>query len=91
MVDFSFYVIRVGALSKNKEAMAREKERLLNEIQNAREKYANGLKYTEELEKRNEATELKLSEVSTELEVPESLSVEILNNLIIMYSEVSVF
>lgn len=49
--------------------MAREKERLMNEVANAKERLSNQLKYQEDLEKKNEAAEAKISELSTDLEV----------------------
>lgn len=67
-IHFSLH-IRAGSLAKNKEAMAREKERLMNEVANAKERLNNSLKYQEDLEKKNDAAESKISELSTELEV----------------------
>lgn len=60
---------RAGALAKNKEALAREKERLMNEVANNKERLNNSLKYQEELEKKCEAAEARINELSTELEV----------------------
>ena len=60
---------RTGSINKNKEALARERDRLLNEINLAKDRYAQSVRYQEDLEKKSEAMEAKLMELTAEFEV----------------------
>lgn len=56
-------------MAKNKEALAREKERLTAELATQKERLSNALKYQEELERRNDSADTRIAELSVELEV----------------------
>lgn len=59
----------MGALSKTKEGFEREKQRLLDDIISLKQKLTNALSYSEELEHKNSAADLKATELSNLLEV----------------------
>ncbi|XP_076265822.1 cilia- and flagella-associated protein 58-like [Rhynchophorus ferrugineus] len=58
----------VGELSKHKDGLERERDKLLNEVTQLTTKLNNALSYQEELEKKNSEADLRLNEVSGQLE-----------------------
>lgn len=58
-----------GDLSKHKDGLERERDRLINEVTQLNTKLANALSYQEELERKTSATDLKVNEYAGLLEV----------------------
>lgn len=56
-------------MAKTKEAQAKERDRMLNEISSLRERLNAALTYQEELEHKNSSADLRLMELQQELEV----------------------
>ncbi|KAG8281210.1 hypothetical protein J6590_063410 [Homalodisca vitripennis] len=57
-----------SAMAKTKEAQAKERERMVNEILSLRERLSAALSYQEELERKNSSADLRISELQQELE-----------------------
>lgn len=56
-------------MSKHKEGLQRERDKLIGEVAKLTERLNNALSYQEELEARASQVDLKLTEVTTQLEV----------------------
>lgn len=56
-------------MSKHKEGLQRERDKLVGEVTKLTERLNNALSYQEELESRASQVDLKLTEVTTQLEV----------------------
>lgn len=63
------WLFREMELSKHKDGLERERDRLLNEVNQLNTKLANAMGYQEELEKKNSEADLKMNEISGKLEV----------------------
>lgn len=59
----------VGQLSKHKEGLERENEKLLNEVGHLTQKLTNALEYQHELERKTSTGDLKINELNIQLEV----------------------
>lgn len=59
----------MGAISKTKEGFEREKQRFLDEIMSLKQKLTNALSYSEELEHKNSAADIRAAELNRQLEV----------------------
>lgn len=60
---------RVGEVSKHKDGLERERDKLLNEVTQLATKLNNAMGYQEELEKKNSEADLKINEIAGQLEV----------------------
>lgn len=67
--DKSWISFSTGVMSKKKEGIQREKERLQGEVVQLSQKLQNALGYQEELEHKNSAADIKITELSTQVEV----------------------
>lgn len=56
-------------LSKNKDGLERERDRLVNEVNQLTTKLENALNYQDELERKNSEADLKINEIAGLLEV----------------------
>ncbi|XP_030757675.1 cilia- and flagella-associated protein 58-like [Sitophilus oryzae] len=57
-----------GEMTKNKDGLERERDKLINEVTQLSTKLYNALNYQEELEKKNSDADLRLNEISGQLE-----------------------
>lgn len=71
---FQHDVSSSGDLSKHKDGLERERDRLVNEVTQLTTKLTNALSYQEELERKTSAADLKINEVAGLLEVFMTLS-----------------
>lgn len=62
-------VFRFSSMAKTKEAQAKERERMMAEISNLRERLNAAMTYQDELERKNSSADLRISELQQELEV----------------------
>lgn len=60
---------RAGEISKHKDGLERERDKLLNEVTQLTTKLNNAMGYQEELEKKNSEADLKINEIAGQLEV----------------------
>ncbi|XP_060527691.1 cilia- and flagella-associated protein 58-like [Cylas formicarius] len=58
----------VGGLSKHKDGLERERDKLVNEVTQLTTKLTNAISYQEELEKKNSEADLRINEISGQLE-----------------------
>lgn len=56
-------------MSKHKDGLERERDRLVNEVSQLNTKLANALSYQEELERKTSVADLKINEIEALLEV----------------------
>lgn len=56
-------------MSKHKDGLERERDKLLNEVTQLATKLNNAMGYQEELEKKNSEADLKINEIAGQLEV----------------------
>lgn len=56
-------------MSKHKDGLERERDRLINEVTQLTTKLTNALGYQEELERKNSEADLKINEIAGQLEV----------------------
>lgn len=61
----------MGQLSKHKEGLQRERDKLANEVQQLNQKIDTMQAYQDDLEKKNTANDLKINETTQKLEVRE--------------------
>lgn len=59
----------MGEVSKHKDGLERERDKLLNEVTQLTTKLNNAMGYQEELEKKNSEADLKINEIAGQLEV----------------------
>lgn len=64
---------RYSSIAKNKDALIKERERMANEIVMLRDKLNSSKTYQEELERKNSFADLRVAELTQELEVRENL------------------
>lgn len=60
---------RMGQLSKHKEGLERENEKLLGEVSHLTQKLNNALEYQNELERKTSMGDMKINELAGQLEV----------------------
>nr|XP_023014333.1 cilia- and flagella-associated protein 58-like [Leptinotarsa decemlineata] len=58
----------VGELSKHKDGLERERDRLINEVTQLNTKLQNALGYQEELERKNSEADMRINEISGQIE-----------------------
>lgn len=56
-------------MSKHKDGLERERDKLINEVTQLTTKLNNAVSYQEELERKNSEADLKINEISGQLEV----------------------
>lgn len=59
----------MGELSKHKDGLERERDKLMNEVTQLTTKLNNAVSYQEELEKKNSEADLRINEIAGQLEV----------------------